>query len=357
MRRVLLRGLWARKRRLVATVAAVALGVAFLGGTLVLGDTMRAGFDERVHRGQRRHRRRGARPRRPLHRGRRRARPGADRRGRPARARSTASSPSSPWSRARASSWPPTAIRSAGTDRRRWPAAGSPTPHLNPYVLAEGRAPAGRGRGGGQPRCRRAGRPGRRRRRRGADARPRSGHDRRDRHVRRGRRHRADHLRRLLLRRGQPAAPAPAGRGDQRARGGGRTGCARRSWSAGSRRRCSTTASRCSPARRSPPSRTPTSNEDFIGFFETLLLVFAGISLVVATFSIYNTFAITIAQRTRESALLRALGASRRQIAVGVAVEAVVLGLVGGVLGAAAGAGLAAGLWRLAGDGPRHRAA
>ena len=48
---------------------------------------------------------------------------------------------------------------------------------------------------------------------------------------------------------------------------------------------------------------------------ETFLLVFAGIALLVATFSIHNTFSILVAQRTRESALLRALGASRRQIA------------------------------------------
>ena len=47
---------------------------------------------------------------------------------------------------------------------------------------------------------------------------------------------------------------------------------------------------------------------DFLGFFETFLLVFAGIALLVATFSIYNTFSILVAQRTRESALLRALG-------------------------------------------------
>ena len=56
---------------------------------------------------------------------------------------------------------------------------------------------------------------------------------------------------------------------------------------------------------------------DFLGFFETFLLVFAGIALLVATFSIYNTFSILVAQRTRESALLRALGASRGQVARG----------------------------------------
>jgi putative ABC transport system permease protein len=83
---------------------------------------------------------------------------------------------------------------------------------------------------------------------------------------------------------------------------------------------------------------------DFLGFFEALLLAFAGIALVVATFSIYNTFSILVAQRTRESALLRALGASRRQVVVSVGVEALVVGLVASAVGIVAGAGLAAGL-------------
>ena len=46
----------------------------------------------------------------------------------------------------------------------------------------------------------------------------------------------------------------------------------------------------------------------FLDFFTTFLLVFAAIALIVATFSIYNTFTILVAQRTRESALLRAVG-------------------------------------------------
>ena len=48
---------------------------------------------------------------------------------------------------------------------------------------------------------------------------------------------------------------------------------------------------------------------DFLGLFQTILLAFAGIALIVATFSIHNTFSILVAQRTRESALLRAIGA------------------------------------------------
>ena len=83
---------------------------------------------------------------------------------------------------------------------------------------------------------------------------------------------------------------------------------------------------------------------DFLDFFEAFLLVFAAIALLVATFSIYNTFSITVAQRLRESALLRALGASRRQVLVSVLLEAVITGLLASVLGLALGIGLAAGL-------------
>ena len=89
--------------------------------------------------------------------------------------------------------------------------------------------------------------------------------------------------------------------------------------------------------------------DDFLGFFETFLLVFAGIALVVATFSIYNTFSILVAQRTRESALLRALGASRGQVLRSIAVEALVVGLVASVVGIVVGLGLASGLLALMG--------
>jgi putative ABC transport system permease protein len=85
--------------------------------------------------------------------------------------------------------------------------------------------------------------------------------------------------------------------------------------------------------------------DDFLRFFERTLLVFAGVSLVVATFSIYNTFSILVAQRTRESALLRALGASRGQVLRSITVEAVAVGVVASALGIAAGVGLAAGLF------------
>jgi len=83
---------------------------------------------------------------------------------------------------------------------------------------------------------------------------------------------------------------------------------------------------------------------DFLGFFKAFLLVFAGIALVVATFSIYNTFSILVVQRARESALLRALGASRRQVLGSTVVEALVVGVLASAIGVAAGVGLAEGL-------------
>jgi putative ABC transport system permease protein len=81
--------------------------------------------------------------------------------------------------------------------------------------------------------------------------------------------------------------------------------------------------------------------------FQQALLLFAGVALVVATFSIHNTFSILVAQRTRESALLRALGASRGQLLRSVTAEALAVGLVGSAGGIAAGVGLAAGLLAL----------
>ncbi len=81
-----------------------------------------------------------------------------------------------------------------------------------------------------------------------------------------------------------------------------------------------------------------------ITFLTTFLLIFAGISLVVGSFIIVNTFSILVAQRSRELALLRALGASKRQVVRSVQIEALVLGLVGATIGAALGILLAIGL-------------
>ncbi|MFI0356086.1 ABC transporter permease [Actinomadura sp. 9N407] len=80
----------------------------------------------------------------------------------------------------------------------------------------------------------------------------------------------------------------------------------------------------------------------FLGFFRTFLLVFALISIFVGAFIIFNTFSMLVAQRTRELALLRAIGAARSQVTRAVIGEAVAVGVVGSTLGLAAGAGLAA---------------
>ncbi|MFI7098144.1 ABC transporter permease [Streptomyces sp. NPDC050161] len=74
------------------------------------------------------------------------------------------------------------------------------------------------------------------------------------------------------------------------------------------------------------------------------LLTFAGIALFVGIFIIANTFTMLISQRSREIALLRAVGASRRQVVRSVLIEAGLLGLVSSVIGFALGTGIAVGL-------------
>jgi putative ABC transport system permease protein len=82
----------------------------------------------------------------------------------------------------------------------------------------------------------------------------------------------------------------------------------------------------------------------FLDVLRTALLAFAGISLFVGAFLIFNTFSITVAQRTREFALLRVLGAKRKQVLRSVLAEGLVLGVVGSVAGLVLGIGVAAGL-------------
>jgi putative ABC transport system permease protein len=81
-----------------------------------------------------------------------------------------------------------------------------------------------------------------------------------------------------------------------------------------------------------------------LSFFNTFMLVFALVALLVGAFIIFNTFFITVAQRTRENALLRAIGASRRQVLGAVLLEALGIGLVASAIGLVAGIPLAAGL-------------
>lgn len=83
---------------------------------------------------------------------------------------------------------------------------------------------------------------------------------------------------------------------------------------------------------------------DGLAFVNIFLLVFAGIALFVGTFIILNTFSMLVAQRSRELALLRALGATRGQVLRSLVLESAGLGLVGAVLGLVAGVAVAFGL-------------
>ncbi|MCT2592954.1 ABC transporter permease [Streptomyces sp. N2-109] len=91
---------------------------------------------------------------------------------------------------------------------------------------------------------------------------------------------------------------------------------------------------------------------------QTAMLAFAGIALFVGIFIIANTFTMLVAQRTKELALLRAVGASRRQVTRSVLIEATAVGVIAAVAGLAAGIGIAVGLRSLVGslgempDGP-----
>jgi putative ABC transport system permease protein len=87
--------------------------------------------------------------------------------------------------------------------------------------------------------------------------------------------------------------------------------------------------------------------ESNLSFLRTFLLVFAYVSLFVGAFIIFNTFSITVAQRTREFGLLRTLGASRRQILRSVVFEGVLLGVGGSLLGLLGGIALAPALDQL----------
>jgi putative ABC transport system permease protein len=97
----------------------------------------------------------------------------------------------------------------------------------------------------------------------------------------------------------------------------------------------------------STEENTDMISNQFLAVFTTFLLVFSGVALLVATFSIHNTFAIVVAQRTRENALLRALGASRRQVTASTLTEASVVAVTASAAGLAGGIGVAAGLQSL----------
>jgi putative ABC transport system permease protein len=86
---------------------------------------------------------------------------------------------------------------------------------------------------------------------------------------------------------------------------------------------------------------------EFITFLQGFLLAFAGIALFVGSFVIANSLSITIAQRAREFATVRTLGASRRQVLGSIVVEALVVGIAASVIGLFLGLALAKGLFSL----------
>jgi putative ABC transport system permease protein len=86
---------------------------------------------------------------------------------------------------------------------------------------------------------------------------------------------------------------------------------------------------------------------EFISFLQTFLLSFGGVALFVGSFVIANSLSITIAQRTRELATLRTLGASRKQVRRSILIEALVMGVLASVVGLFLGLALAKGLFSL----------
>jgi putative ABC transport system permease protein len=102
-----------------------------------------------------------------------------------------------------------------------------------------------------------------------------------------------------------------------------------------------TTQVKTAAGQASSDSKDTQSAMSIIKYF---LLGFGGIALFVGSFVIANTLAITVAQRMREVATLRTLGASRRQVLGSVMLEALVVGLIGSILGLFLGLGIAAGL-------------
>ena len=87
--------------------------------------------------------------------------------------------------------------------------------------------------------------------------------------------------------------------------------------------------------------------QDGMAVFTQVLLVFAAVSLLVGTFVIWNTFNVLLAQRRRETALLRAVGATRRQVLHGILLESGAVGVLASGLGLLAGMGLAVGIRQL----------
>ena len=91
-------------------------------------------------------------------------------------------------------------------------------------------------------------------------------------------------------------------------------------------------------------AESSTAVQENLGFVTLAMTIFAGIALFVGSFIIWNTFSMQVAQRTRELALLRAIGATRRQVMRTIVAEAAALGLAASAIGLGLGVGAAYGL-------------
>ncbi len=94
-------------------------------------------------------------------------------------------------------------------------------------------------------------------------------------------------------------------------------------------------------------SESASSINNGFSFIKTFLLAFAAIALFVGASIVYNTFGIVVVQRTKEMALLRALGADGEQVIGSILIESVLIGLIGSVIGLLGGIGLAVGMVKL----------
>jgi putative ABC transport system permease protein len=94
-------------------------------------------------------------------------------------------------------------------------------------------------------------------------------------------------------------------------------------------------------AERSAQERSDEINGSIGSFLTPTLLALAGAALLVGAFIIFNTFSITVGQRTREFAVLRSLGATRRQVMGAMLIESLTLGAIASAIGIAAGVGFA----------------
>ena len=93
--------------------------------------------------------------------------------------------------------------------------------------------------------------------------------------------------------------------------------------------------------------QTKTVSDAIGGFLKPVLLAFGGVAVLVGAFIIFNAFSMTVAQRRREFAMLRALGASRRQVLGVITGEALALGVLASIAGLFAGVGVSAGVYTL----------